>query len=52
MNIKELKREVNMVISSLKNAMEDDFENYYLSDLQNAINDLVNIQRTYKEKKE
>ena len=43
--INEIRRELRLIIVGLEAAMGDEFDKWYDSDLQNAINDLNKLQR-------
>lgn len=43
MNIEEIKREVKIIIASMQNCLDDDFEQYFKTDIKNWINDLIGL---------
>jgi len=44
--IEAIKRDIRIIIAGLQNAMEDDFEKYYNSDIDNAIKDLEELRES------
>ena len=40
-----IKREIRLIIAGLENSMTDDFETYWYSDLENAVNDLEKLKQ-------
>lgn len=50
MKITEIKKELKIIIIGLANAMEDEFDKYYLTDIHNVIVDLTDLEYRAKGK--